>query len=209
MSRLPQPPDRADLPEEELADFDVVASRQANLWSGAHTSSNAYFGALLTSPPLAAGIATMGRLMREGQLRGAYSNADRELVDIVYSVDFDYNAILYLHLPDIFACGVRPDALDALLAGEEERLDDSERQLVAYVRAVVAGTVTDAQFAALEERLGHRGAIEYTLFASFLMSTFRQWQALGVPEVPQAEIDALIASCKAAEVQATEQARIG
>ena len=51
MARI-APPDRADLPAAELADYDRVVSRQAKLWEGAHTSSNEYFGALLNSPPL-------------------------------------------------------------------------------------------------------------------------------------------------------------
>src|ERR1700742_858471 len=118
MARI-APPDRADLPAAELADYDRVVSRQAKLWEGAHTSSNEYFGALLNSPPLAAALVDLGRAAREGGKRGYYSDAERELVDVLYSADFGYNAILYLHIPDIFACGVRMEAVDALRSGRE------------------------------------------------------------------------------------------
>jgi hypothetical protein len=191
VARIP-PPDREALPAEELADHDRVMSRQARLWAGAHTSSNEYFGALLNSPPLAAALVDLGRAAREGEKRGYYSDAERELVDMVFSVDFGYNAILHLHIPDAIACGVRLEAIDALRAGREEALTGSERQIVEYCRAVVAGGVTDALFAALVERLGERGALEFTVFCGFLMCTFRLWMALGVTDPSDAEVDALL-----------------
>jgi alkylhydroperoxidase family enzyme len=177
---------------DELEDYDRVVSRQAKLWAGAHTSSNEYFGALLNSPPLAAGLVDLGRKAREGEKRGYYSDAERELVDMVFSIDFGYNAILYLHIPDAIACGVRLEAIDALRAGREDELDDAERQIVDYARAVVNGQVTDARFAALSERLGSRGALEFTVFCGFLMMTFRLWMALGVTDPSDAEVDALL-----------------
>jgi hypothetical protein len=186
------PGDRAALPADELEDYDRVVSRQAKLWAGAHTSSNEYFGALLNSPPLAAALVNLGRAAREGEKRGYYSDSERELVDMVFSVDFGYNAILYLHIPDAIACGVRLEAIDALRAGREEALDAGERQIVEYARAVVGGGVTDALFTALAERLGQRGALEFTVFCGFLMCTFRLWMALGVTDPTDAEIDALL-----------------
>lgn len=190
-------PDRDSVPAHEVDDYDRVLSRQAKLWEGAHTSSNAYFGALLNSPPLASTLVDLGRLVREGERRGYYSNAERELVDVVFSVDFDYNAILYLHLPDIIACGVRVDAVDALRSGDEHDLNDSERQLVDYARRVVRGEVTDEVFAALATRLGQQGAVAYTVMCGFLLMTFRLWMAIGVPEVPAEELDALLEAHRA------------
>jgi hypothetical protein len=191
VARIPSG-ERSALTGDELEDFDRVVSRQAKLWAGAHTSSNEYFGALLNSPPLAAALVDLGRKAREGEKRGYYSDAERELVDMVFSVDFGYNAILYLHIPDAIACGVRLEAIDALRAGREDELDTAERQIVDYARAVVNGQVTDARFAALSERLGSRGALEFTVFCGFLMMTFRLWMALGVTDPPDAEVDALL-----------------
>lgn len=209
MARIPSL-DRAAVPAEELEDHDRVVSRQARLWAGAHTSSDEYFGALLNSPPLAAPLMDLGRAAREGERRGSYSDAERELVDMAFSVEFGYNAILYLHIPDALACGVRLEAIEALRAGREDELDENERQIVEYARAVVRGEVTDALFAALSERLGQRGALEFTVFCGFLLCTFRLWQALGVTEPSDAEVDALLQAHRdgtAAPVDPT--ARIG
>lgn len=193
MARIP-PGERETLPDRELEDYDFVVARQARLWQDAHSSSDEYFGKLLNSPPLAAGLVRMGRAVREGGVRGAYTDAERELVDVVYSVDFGYNAILHLHVPDILACGVRPEAVDALRNGREDELDAGERQIVDYARAVARGEVTDERFAALSERLGSRGALEFTVLCGFLVCTFRLWMALGVADPSNAEVDALLQS---------------
>jgi hypothetical protein len=42
------------------------------------------------------------------------------------------------------------------------------------------------------ERLGARGAMEFTLFVGFLLMTIRMWQAFGVPDPEDGEIDALL-----------------
>jgi hypothetical protein len=90
MQRPPNPPHRNELAESDRADFDLVVARQQRLWDAAPRNSDVYFGALLNSPAVAAAFATLGRIMREGQVRGTYSDADRELVDMVLSVDFGY-----------------------------------------------------------------------------------------------------------------------
>jgi hypothetical protein len=195
--RLPARPDRDEIDPLDLADYDEVVARQAKLWEGAPSDSNAYFGALLNAPPVAAGIAVMGRLMRSGQARGTYSDADREFVDMVMSVDFDYRAIMALHIPDAIAVGVRLEAIEALWDGREDDLTPREQLLAAHVRAVVAGRVDDERFERLVAELGQRTAIEYTAFITFLLMTMRLWQALGVPDPPRAEIDELLASYRA------------
>jgi hypothetical protein len=209
VARLPLP-EREALPESERETFDGVLRRQERLWQGAHTSSNEYFGALLNSPPLAAALVELGRKAREGQLRGAYSDAERELVDMVYSVEFGYNAILYLHVPDAIACGVRVEAIDALRSGDESRLDPSEAQIAEYARAVVSGAVTDALFERLAGRLGRRGALEFTVFCAFLMMTFRLWMALGVSDPSDDAVDALLQGYRDGTAAAVDPAaRIG
>ncbi|MDB5423902.1 MAG: carboxymuconolactone decarboxylase, partial [Phenylobacterium sp.] len=186
MGRLPDTPDRDTIPQDEHALYDAVRARQTALWKGSELDSNAYFGALLNSPPLAHALAELGRVVRQSQLRGAFTDAEREFVDMVLSVDLDYWTIGLLHLPDALAVGVRPEAIEALTAGAEAQLTPDERQLADFVRRVISGSVTDEAYAGLQARLGRRGAVEFTAFVGFLHCTFRLWQALGVPDVGKA-----------------------
>jgi hypothetical protein len=195
VSRPPVPPSREEIPEHELDAFDRVRSRmQAMASSDVNLEgSAAYFNALLNSPEMAAGIANMGMLVRtRGVGENSYTHADRELADMVLTHDYGYKAVLEIHIPDALAVGVRLDAIDALLHGRDEELTDDEQQLVTYIRQAVNGTVTDESYAAMEQRMGDRGALDYTAFVLFLSFTIRMWQALGVPDVKDDYIDQMI-----------------
>jgi hypothetical protein len=189
-SRLPRRPERDQQPPEDREAYDFVMARVKGLSPEYEQSAGAYHGALLNSPQLALGLNTMGRVVRTGSTRGSYSDAERELADVVLSKDFGYNGVLPIHLPDAFAVGVRPDAIDAIRAGRDDELTADERQLVEYIRAVATGGVDDAMFAAITARFGLRGAVDYTGFVAFLVCTIRMWQALGMPGPSDAEIDA-------------------
>jgi hypothetical protein len=197
--RLPPMPARDDVREDERDRYDAVVERQARLWQGAHTDSNVYFGALLNSPIAAAGLVDMGRIVREGERRGSYTDAQRELVDMVYSTDFGYNTIIKLHLPDAISVGVRLEAVEAIRAGDESALTEEEALIAGYARAVAAGTVDDEVFAAMEALMGRRGVVDFTVFCGFLLNTFRLWQALGVPDTSDAEIEAMLAGYRAGD----------
>jgi hypothetical protein len=196
------------VPAADLPAYDAVVARQGRLafdlgllGDGPFPESagyaGPYFGALLNSPELAEGIARMGTLVRTGERRGAYTNAERELADMVLSTDFGYTAILALHIPDALAVGVRLEAIEAIRAGQADELTDDEAQLVAYIRQVVSGQVTDESWAGMARRFGERGAIEYTAFISWLLCTMRLWQALDVPGPGQDAIDAMLADYRA------------
>jgi hypothetical protein len=187
-----------------VAQYDAVVERQKLLWSGLGMDSNAYFGALLNSPPLASALADLGRVVRQSQLRGSFSDAERELVDMVLSVDFNYWTIGLLHLPDALAVGVRAGAIVALVHGRESALNEGERQLVDYVRRVVKGDVTDDDYSGMQSRLGVRGALEYTGFIGFLICTFRLWQALGVDDVGKDSFVQLLTDIRKGDVPLPE-----
>jgi alkylhydroperoxidase family enzyme len=188
--RLQPAPARDEVPEEEREAYDRVFERTSRI-HGLDSVQAHYFRALLNAPPLADVLVRFGRLAREGQLRGAYTDAERELVDMVLATDLDYNGILDVHVPDALAVGVRPEAIEAVRKGREGELTDEERQIVDYARQVINGAVTDESYAALVERLGRRGAVEFTIFVGFLLMTVRLWQALGVPDPTDEEIDEL------------------
>jgi hypothetical protein len=201
MSRLLPLPERSSVAEAEIEQYDAIVQRQKVLWSGLGMDSNAYFGALLNSPPLAAALGDLGKVVRQSQLRGSFSDAEREFVDMVLTVDFGYWTIGLLHLPDAIAVGVRIGAVDALLSGNEADLNAEEIQLTDFVRNVVNGGVTDDAYFALQARLGARGALEFTGFVGFLICTFRLWQALGVADVGRDEFAALLDSIRDGTVE--------
>lgn len=191
--RLLGKPPRDAVAPDELEDYDFVEARTTSIDYEAFDTPARYFAAMLTSPPSAAQCVRMGQHVRKGALRGMYTDAERELIDVVLAKDLGYNSILTVHLPDAFAVGVRPEAIVAIRSGDESALTDDERQIVEWARAVVSGTVTDERFARMVDRLGERGTVEFTLFVSFLLMTMRMWQALGVPDPTDEDIDRLVA----------------
>jgi hypothetical protein len=200
--RPPARPERSEVRAEDLEAYDYVIDRLGNLTEEYRTSGpGAYHGALLNAPQAAAGLGRLGAIARTGSLRGSYSDAERELCDVVLSKDLGYNGVLPIHLPDMFAVGVRPDAIDAIREGRDHALEPDERRLVVYIRAVAAGRVTDELFDEAVTRWGLSGAVDYTAFVCFLICTLRMWSAMGVHSPSEAEIDELIAGLRGGEVK--------
>jgi hypothetical protein len=202
LSRAPQPK-RSEIAQEELAAYDTVVERFKRLrrdrtdeirWEG---DAGEYFGTLLNSPPFAEAWNRIGTLVRTaGERSNTYSHADREFVDQVLCADWKTNVVQVTHLPDAVAVGVRLEAIEALRSGREKELIEDERFLASYIRQVASGQVTDESFAALERRIGRRGAVEYTCFIGFLMMTIRLHQAFGHPDPSDGEVDATLRALK-------------
>jgi len=209
MSRLEPRPDRASIAEDERADFDAVLERTERI-HGLDGVAAKYFGALANTPPLAAVIAQYGTRVRQGQLRGTYTDAERELMDLALAHELRGSAILPIHIPDAVAVGVRPAAVEAVLAGDDAALTEDERQLVEYARSFARGEVGDEQYARIRDRFGARGAVEFTVLLGFLTMTIRLWQALGVPEPTPVELEALLQSLRDGTLELPDAAaRIG
>lgn len=208
-ARLPRPPARDAVPEDERDAYDRVVERTSRV-HGLDSNPARYFGAILNAPSLTDGIVRLGTLVRQGQLRGSYTDAERELVDVVYGEDLGYRGHYTVHIPDCFAVGVRPEAIDALRSGREHELTAHERLIVSHARHVAAGTVTDEAWEAARAHFGERGAIEFTVFCGFLLMTLRLWQALGVPDMEDPEVDALVAGLRDGTIPVpAPDARIG
>jgi alkylhydroperoxidase family enzyme len=207
--RLAMRPSRKAFSTDERLSYDAVVERTQRVHGGAGPAEQ-YFDALLNSPPLASALVHLGTLIRQGQIRGTYSDADRELMDIALAVELDSNAILPIHVPDALAVGVRPAAVEALLRRDPEGLDAYERQLVDYASQVATGSVTDESYAAICDRFGARGAVEFTVLIGFLLMTIRLWQALGVSEPSDDDILSLLEAIERGEVELPPPtARIG
>lgn len=200
---LPAP---QDIRPEERTAYDRVVARQEGyrydefaklLGSGTPslpgTEIQPYFAALLNSPLIADHISELGVVYRtRGEAPGSYSHADREWIDMVLAVELGMDFICFAHLLDAVAQGVRPLAVRALLDGRDDRLEPDELVLTQYVRQVVRGTVTPESFAAIRERFGVRGAVEFTGFVSHLQMTIRLQQAFGVQDVTRRQLEELL-----------------
>jgi hypothetical protein len=142
-------------------------------------------------------LSELGRLVRlAGDRGGSYSHAERELVDQVLSADLDTNVIQPHHIPDAVAAGVSLAVVEAIRAGRIEELSDDERELVAFIRSVCGGTVTNEDWHALEQRKGERWMVDYTIFILFLALTMRLQQAVGIVDPSDDEIDELVAALR-------------
>lgn len=197
--RHPLPlPDRETIAPDERDAYDRCHARATSL----RPEVSPYFGALMNSPPMAAAIMELGRVVRTRSGKpGSYTHVQREWVDQVLAADWSTNVVQRTHIPDGLAAGIRPEAIDALRSGDEARLDADERQQTEYIRAVVAGTVTEQQRNDLERVMGERGLLEYTAFITFLVMTIRLHQALGVPDPSDEEMDELLAGLRSGRIE--------
>jgi alkylhydroperoxidase family enzyme len=196
MPRPPQQPGTSEFTAaEDIAAYELLIARYRRDpdQPADEVPVSPYFGALLNAPTFAAALGRLGTLVRTaGDREGTYSHLDRELVDQVLAPYLGTNVVMKTHVPDALAVGVRLEAIDALRAGRDEDLTDDERLLARYIRQVVDGSVDDATFDAIEARLGTRGLVEYTIFVALLQLIMRLYQAFGLPDPSDEEIDELI-----------------
>lgn len=117
------------------------------------------------------------------------------------SADWKTNVVQRLHIPDGVAAGVRLEAVEALHYGREEELNDDERLLARFIRQLVSGTVDEETFAAMKERLGARGVVEYSGFVLWLGWIIRMMQMIGVTDPPDADIEKIIDGLKDGSIE--------
>jgi hypothetical protein len=207
--RLAQPK-RSDVAPDDLEAYDAVLARHRNMLNvppapGEDLSVGQHYAALLNSPQWAAAWHRLGYLARfSGTQPDSYSHADREWVDQVVGADFKANHVFPLHIDDAISVGVRLEAIEAIRYGHEEDLNEDERLLTKYIRQVIAGTVDDETFGKMHSRLGDRGIADYTSFICLFFSILRMFQAFGVPEPGDEEIDQHIRDLKSGAVAPVE-----
>src|SRR5271155_1950377 len=167
MSFTPKMPARDAIRDEEYPAYDrLVAQQKAYgysefvkrflhpemLLSFPGDKVQPYFGALLNSPLIAAGMSDLGVVYRtRGEYPDGMSHADREWADLVSCNELGVNWVLYVHAPDAAAVGVRPEAILALVEGREEALSADEHLKAGFIRAVARGTMTQERYRAVEE----------------------------------------------------------
>jgi hypothetical protein len=180
MSRPPVAPEPDEIRADELEYYEGIVESESN--RGALTPDGKvlpYYRALLNSPAMGFHISALGRLVRQaGDYPDSCSHADREWVDQVLSQDWGSNTVLGGHIPDALARGVRVHAIIALREGREQDLTEDEQFLTEFVRQVRDGRVTDESYARMTDRIGRRGAAEYTILIMFLVFSIRLVEAL-------------------------------
>jgi hypothetical protein len=224
MSRTPPMPSREDLREDEVAAYDSVVDRQTKYGYGEFVKRflhddvlrsfpgegiQPYFGAMLNSPLVAQGMSDLGAVYRtRGEHAGGMTHADREWVDMVICDEVTCLWVLYVHAPDAVASGVRAEAILAVVQGRESELTSEEKLKADFIRAVVRGTVKPAQYQAIEELLGRRGAVEVTAFTGHLLKTMRLMQAWGVPDITHEQLEEFVQALVDGEVELPEGPRV-
>lgn len=189
----PRQPNRDEVAEANLPAFDMTVGRA--LSKGAKDAG--YYGRLMGSPQMGNLLSEIGRQVRTiGDSGKSFTHAQREFVDQVLSVELKTNNIQGMHLNDALSTGVRLGAIEALRAGREEDLDDTERQLADFIRRVIGGRVDAASYEAIEAVMGEGGTLDYTIFILFLQLTMRLMSAVGMPDMPDAQVETMIADFK-------------
>jgi hypothetical protein len=195
MPRPPAPPERESIPIDELESLDNLLGRFGG------QMREGYFGVLANSPPLGWRLASLGRACRQrGNHEGSYSHHDREFVDQIMMHDLQTNAFRRLHTNDALSAGVRVEAIDAIRAGREaEVLTDDEQLLARFIRGVMNRDLADADWDAMEVRLGKRGTIEYAIFVALLQLIITLYHAFGLAPDSDAQVQDVIDRFKAGE----------
>jgi alkylhydroperoxidase family enzyme len=120
-----------------------------------------------TAPNLQLAIAHAPEVARNQLtlLRSLTAGLDQKLVELVILQHAIVTENAYCwghHVPVAVAAGYADDQLRALRDGDDSLLDERDRQIAAYVRDVLARTVTDEQFAAMR-RLGDEDLVKVTM----------------------------------------------
>ena len=195
----------------DVAAFREVKARlgQAFFTEKTRYPPNDLFGPLLHAPRVALGILELGGALRSLGEPGSDAEASlpEDFVEFVAFVvfaqlreealaqgrEFAYRRPMFNHLPRAVKAGTRPAAIGALVRHDDAALLPKERELAAFVRAVLAGGVDDRAWARMQGRLGARRMIETASYALLDHFVCRLEAALGLEDATDAELDALVA----------------
>jgi hypothetical protein len=194
-ARFPRIPERSEIADDELDAYDYHRSR-VDLFAKAEGAELIdgqpygvpHFAAMLVSPPVAwaiSGPTGVGVAVTKTQDKpGSYTWADHEWIDLTLAFDSGYWALVGGHTQSAILAGVRIEAIEALADGREQELTAEERQVIAFIRAVRDGGVTDELWTAMRERWGtERGVIDFVSHVLLLVWHHRFCWAVGAPEM--------------------------
>ena len=194
MSKRPYQPDRRDVRPDELDYYDRVIERQSGYSYGraVGTEAGPYFGALLQAPFVADSLSELGVYYRtRGDAGDSFTHAHREWTDMVLGKEIS-PVIMWGHMLDAVASGVRPEAIKALVEGRDWDLEREELMLTVYIRQVMTGQVTQQSYDAIEALMGVRGAVDFTAWIGHLQLTARVQAAHNPGGLNLGDVDKLI-----------------
>ena len=197
------------------ADLAAFREVQAKLGQAFFSEKSKYppsdlFGPLLHAPRVARGILELGGALRNlgepGADGGSLTDDFAELVAfavfahmhaeaVEQGLAFTYLRPMINHVPRALHAGVRPDAVRALVEGDDAALRPEERELAEFVRAVLAGHVDDAGWSRMQARLGDRRTLETACYALLDFFVCRLEAALGLQDATREELDLLLKEC--------------
>jgi len=200
-TRFPRIPTREEVAPEELEDWDSFQTRFEKVRQDKysleyrHRIAGGFFG-LMCSPPLAIALTMGGRsaMAQQGKPQ-SFTARHHELIDLVLSFDSGHWGLLANHVPFAVASGISTSLVRALRDGKEEALSESDRLVVAFIRATRDGTIDDALWAAMVECIGsERGVVELMYLTLHLLMHVRLIQAFDEVQILPDELEDLL--CK-------------
>lgn len=204
--RFPSIPAREDVTEEERPAWDDFKTRFEKVRMDKykleyrHRIAGGFFG-LWCSPRLAAQMTAAGKpaMLQQGKT-GSFTAADHEFIDLVLSFDAGHWGLLANHVPYAIASGIPTSTVRALRDGRESELSAEDQQVVAFIRGVRDGTVDDALWTGMVERMGsERGVVELAYFTMHLLMHVRMIQLFDEVQILPDELEDLLAKLERGE----------
>jgi hypothetical protein len=194
--RIPGRPVRDDLPEDQVEAWDQFSERLRGIQVSKfdnkyrHRIAAGYFG-LMETPALSQVLLRGGRLTMAHQGKaGSFTAYDHEMIDLVLSFDAGHWGLVANHVAFAIASGISPETVEALRDGRESELADDDQKLVAFIRGVRDGHVSDENYDYMISRLGsRRGVAQLAFFVLNLLTHVRLIQFFNEPQITAEELE--------------------
>jgi hypothetical protein len=148
-----------------------------------------YWGAILNSPRMARIYCEIGTFFIDAPKRGSFSAYEVEFVDLVVGRHLGNHDPVVYHAENCVANGGDPEVMRAVWRGEFDLIPPADRQLVDFIVAVCDGNVSQPMWNRMEDRMGRKGAVEFTGYVCYKLMSNRSQQALGVREPAYADLE--------------------
>ncbi|MCU1374674.1 MAG: hypothetical protein JWO68_1960 [Actinomycetia bacterium] len=118
-------------------------------------------------------------------LRSITAGFDQRLIELVILQQAIIAGNAYCwghHVPVAIGAGYTEEQLRGLRDGDDSLLDEGDRQIAAYVRALLARSVSEEQFAGLRRLLGEEDLVKVTMLVGHYTMVGLAQAAMDVPQ---------------------------